>query len=115
MKPRRGKVIYLQISAAVVSLLLGLFNLSKESAPLIQKMQTNQNLRRQEENARKATEIAQMQIQWQYRNNDGVWNYYSDPTGRYWCRVNIQGICEYSENPEYSQRRLVASVRKMIR
>jgi hypothetical protein len=45
--------------------------------------------------------IAQMNIPWQYRNNDGVWRYYSDPTGRYWTRVNIQGVYEYCENPQF--------------
>lgn len=98
-------MVYLQITAAVVSLLLGLFNLGKESAPIVQKVQENQrvaSLRRQHEDAaKKASEISCMGIQWQYRSNDGVWRYYSDGTGRYWCRVNIQGVQEYCESPNY--------------
>lgn len=105
MESRRSKVVYLQVTAAVVSLLLGLFNLSKESAPLVRRIQENRQHsvqeRRQNEIVRKATEIANMGLEWQYRSNDGLWRYYSDPTGRYWCRVNIQGVYEYSENPQH--------------
>lgn len=100
---RRGIMLYLQIAAAVVSLILGLAQMTKESQPIVQKMQE----RRQQAEAqrqlldsqRRAQMIAQMNVQWQYRSNDGTWRYYSDPTGRYWARVNIQGIHEYSENP----------------
>lgn len=102
---RRGIVLYLQIAAAVLSLLLGLAQISKESAPIVKKIQDNQQqavLQRQQEEVRKrALEISQMQISWQYRGNDGVWRYYSDTTGRYWARVNIQGVYEYTENPQY--------------
>ncbi len=97
-------MFYLQIAAAVVSLLLGLAQMTKESAPLVQKVQENQRqaeIRRQQEQAQmKAQQIASMGINWQYRGNDGTWRYYSDPTGRFWSRVNIQGVYEYSENPQ---------------
>ena len=98
-------MFYLQLSAAVVSLLIGLFNLTKESAPLVKKVQENHQqalMRKQQEDAvARASEISQMGIQWQYRGNDGIWRYYSDGSGRYWCRVNIQGVQEYCENPNY--------------
>ena len=98
-------MIYLQVTAAVVSLLLGLFNLSKESAPLLRRVQENRHhalqSRIQNKAAKKAYEIAGINLEWQYRSDDGMWRYYSDPTGRYWCRVNIQGVYEYSENPQY--------------
>lgn len=101
---RRGIVFYLQIAAAVVSLLLGLAQMTKESAPLVQKVQESQRqaeIRRQQQQAQmKAQQIASMGINWQYRGNDGTWRYYSDPTGRYWSRVNIQGVYEYSESPQ---------------
>lgn len=109
---RTGKVIYLQISAAVVSLLLGLFNLGKESKPLVQKIQQNVTIRKQQENMKKATEISQMNIQWQYKNYDGLYQYYADPSERYWCRVNNQGIVEYSENPQYNR---MAQIKNIIR
>lgn len=109
-------MIYLQVTAAVLSLLLGLFNLSKESAPLFQKIQENRQKniqeRLREESARKATEIANMGLEWQYRSDDRLWRYYSDPTGRYWCRVNVQGIYEYSENPQYQ---IVSESGRMLR
>lgn len=102
---RRGIVLYFQIAAAVVSILLGLAQMTKESAPLVQHIQENRQKelerRQQEEVQRRATMIAAMGIQWQYRGNDGTWRYYSDPSGRYWCRVNIQGTQEYSESPAY--------------
>jgi hypothetical protein len=102
---RRGIMLYLQIAAAVVSLILGLAQMTKESQPLVQKIQENRHQRalhqQQEDAVRKATMIANMGIQWQYHSNDGTWRYYSDPSGRYWCRVNIQGTQEYTENPAY--------------
>lgn len=98
-------MFYLQIAAAVVSILLGLAQMTKEGQPLVQKIQENrqQSLLRQQQEAamRRATEIANMGIQWQYRGNDGTWRFYSDHTGRYWCRVNIQGVYEYTESPQY--------------
>ena len=115
MESRRSKVVYLQVTAAVVSLLLGLFNLSKESAPLLRRVQESRHhleqSKMQEEAAKKASDIAGMGLEWQYRSNDGVWRYYSDPTGRYWCRVNIQGVYEYSENPQY----VMASAGRVLR
>jgi hypothetical protein len=99
---RRGIVFYLQIAAAVVSLLLGLAQMTKESQPIVQKMQERHQQaeiqRQQAEAQRRAQMIANMGINWQYRGNDGTWRYYSDPTGRYWSRVNIQGVYEYTEN-----------------
>lgn len=101
---RRGVVLYLQIAAAVVSLLLGIAQMTKESQPLVQKMQERLDLglmrRHQAEAQRKAHMIASMGIKWQFRGHDGTWRYYSDPTSRYWSRVNIYGVHEYSENPQ---------------
>lgn len=108
-------MVYLQVTAAVVSLLIGLFNLSKESVPLVRYVHQNHVKavieRQHEEAAKKASEIAGMGLEWQYRSNDGMWRYYSDPTGRYWCRVNIQGVYEYSENPQY----VMASAGRVLR
>lgn len=101
---RRGIVFYLQIAAAVVGLVLGIAQMTKESAPLIQKMRENQHqmvLQKQQEMARqRAAEICHMKIDWQYRGHDGTWRYYSDHSGRFWSRVNIQGDCEYCENQQ---------------
>lgn len=100
---RRGLLFYLQIAAAVVGLILGIAQMTKESAPIIQKMQENQHqmmLQREQQAAQtRAAQIAQMNIAWQYRGNDGTWRYYSDQNSQFWCRVNIQGVQEYSENP----------------
>ena len=113
---RKGIVFYLQVAAAVVGLIIGVFNLSKESKPIVEKFQENhrQNLiiKQQQEAVKKATMISQMPIHWQYRNNDGTWRYYSDETGRYWCRVNIQGIYEYTEHPQYAN---IAQNNRLIR
>jgi len=101
---RRGALLVLQIAAAVVSLIIGLATIGKESAPLVERMQENQRqalLKRQQEEAQlRAAQISQMGIQWQYRGNDGTWRYYSDPSGRFWCRTNIQGVYEYCESPQ---------------
>jgi len=100
---RKGIVLYLQIAAAVVSILLGLAQMTKESAPIVEKYQHHQQQvelqKKQQEAQSKASKIASMNIQWQYRGNDGAWRYYSDYNNLYWCRVNIQGVYEYAENP----------------
>ena len=102
---RRGIVFYLQIAAAIVSLILGIATISKESVPIVERMQESQRqafLKRQQEEAQlRAAQISQMGIQWQYRGNDGTWRYYSDPSGRFWCRTNIQGVYEYCESPQF--------------
>lgn len=102
---RRGIVLYLQIAAAVVSLFLGLAQMTKESAPFVEKIkqrqQQNEVLKKQQEAQSKAAKIASMNIQWQYRGNDNNWRYYSDQYNFYWCRVNIQGVYEYAENPQF--------------
>lgn len=102
---RRGALLYLQIAAAVVSLLLGLAQITKESSPFVQKIQENHQqsvLIKQQESAKKrALEISQMQISWQFKGHDGNWRYYSDPSGRFWARVNIAGVYEYCESPVY--------------
>lgn len=110
---RRGIVLYLQIAAAVVSLLLGLAQMSKESVPYVEKYQQHQQQvevqKKQKEIQNKASQIASMNIQWQYRGNDGTWRYYSDSNNFYWCRVNIQGVYEYAENPHlaHSSQRVI--------
>lgn len=99
-----GIVFYLQIAAAIVSLIIGLATISKESAPVVERMQESHRqalLQSQIREAQaKAAMIANMNIQWQFRGHDGTWRYYSDPTGRYWFRTNIEGVKEYSENPQ---------------
>lgn len=87
----------LQLAIGIVSLVVGLATLTKESAPYIQKMAEQ---RRQNEIVRKASEQARMNIQYFYRGNDGTYRYYSDSTGQYWTRVNIQGVYEYAQNPQ---------------
>lgn len=97
-------MLYLQIAAAVVSLLLGLAQMTKESQPIVQKIQERQHQaevqQQQTEAQKRARAIAGMNISWQYRGHDGTWRYYSDPTGRFWSRVNIQGVYEYCENTQ---------------
>lgn len=104
---RRVVLLYLQIAAAVVSLLLGIAQITKESSPLVQKIQESrihtQQIKSEDLAKQKAREISNMQISWTFRGHDGVYRYYSDISGRYWARVNIAGIYEYSENPNISQ------------
>lgn len=86
----------LQLAIGIVSLIVGLATISRESAPYIQKAIEKKH---QEDITRRANEQARMNIQYIYRYNDGVYRYYSDIGGYYWKRENIQGIVEYAQNP----------------
>lgn len=97
-------MFYIQIAAAVVSILLGLTQITKEGVPFVCKIQENQ---RQMNVRRKADIIASMNIAWQFQGCDGTWRYYSDPSQTYWCRVNVQGIHEYSERPQMAHNPIV--------
>lgn len=110
-------MFFLQIAAAVVSLIIGLATITKESAPLVEKVQERQRQAAHQAQAeaaqRRAHEIAQMGINWQYRWNDGTWRYYSDQSGRFWFRTNIQGVQEYCEN--HQARVQMASNPRLVR
>lgn len=101
-------MLYFQIAAALVSILLGLAQITKETSPMVHQAIEQRKISeaqkteemRQAEVVRLATEQCQMRLDYQYRGNDGVWRYYSDPTNNYWVRVNIDGIQEYSRNPQ---------------
>jgi hypothetical protein len=93
-------MLYFQIAAAIVSILLGLTQITKESAPIVSGVIEKRHEEYvQKQNVERATRIASMNISWAYRGHDGTWRYYADPTNTYWCRVNIEGIQEYSQNP----------------
>jgi len=89
-------MVALQILISVVSLLVGLTQITKESVPYIQKISEQHQ---QSVIQRQADQQARMNLQYHYRGNDGTWRYYSDSSGLYWCRVNIQGVTEYARNP----------------
>jgi hypothetical protein len=90
MRSRRSNVVYIQITAAVVSLLLGIFNLGKESRPFVQGMV---------QRVRERTD--KKEFEWVYKGQDSHFRYWSDPTGRYWCRMDPAGMVQYAEHPQY--------------
>jgi hypothetical protein len=93
-------MIYFQIAAAIVSILLGLTQITKESAPIVSSViEKHHEEYLQKQIQQRADTIANMNVSWAYRGNDGSWRYYADPTGTYWCRVNIEGTKEYAQNP----------------
>jgi hypothetical protein len=93
-------MLYFQIAAAIISILVGLTQITKESAPIVSSViehRYEEHLQKQIQD--RANKIANMNISWAYRGHDGSWRYYTEETGTYWCRVNIEGIKEYSQNP----------------
>ena len=96
MNEKRGIMFALQLLIGVVSLLVGLSQITKESAPYIEKMSEQH---KQAQILKQADEQARMNLQYMYRGNDGVYRYYSDSSNVYWSRVNIQGVIEYARNP----------------
>lgn len=93
----KGVVVgVLQVAIGVIGLIVGLVTLTKESAPYVQRMRDQQH---HQYLAKQADIQSRMNIQYIYRGNDGTYRYYSDNTGTYWTRVNIQGVIEYAQNP----------------
>ena len=89
-------MFYVQLAIGIISLLMGVTQLAKESTPVVQQaVNYSQQLIAQQ----RAAQQAQMNLQYHLRNQDENWAYYSDETGRYWTRVNRQGIIEYAQNP----------------
>lgn len=86
----------IQVALGIISLIVGLATISKESAPFIQKMQEQHH---QNQIIQRANAQANMNIQYYYRGNDATYRYYSDINGHYWKRENIQGFIEYAQNP----------------
>lgn len=87
----------LQLAIGIVSLIVGLATISKESAPYIQKIQEQNH---QKQIIQRANAQSHMNIQYYYRGNDASYRYYSDIHGYYWKRENIQGVIEYAQNPQ---------------
>jgi hypothetical protein len=69
-----------QIVAAIISILLGASQVAKEVSPLIP---------------------SKSEPQYVYRGQDADYRYWSDPSGRYWCRVDQNGLVQYAENPDH--------------
>lgn len=87
---------FLQLAIGIIGLVVGLVTLSKESAPYVQRVIEKKH---QNDSIRRATEQANMNLQYFYRGNDGTYRYYSDSSGLYWYRTNIEGIVEYAQSP----------------
>lgn len=89
---KKGVVMgVLQMAMAIVSLLVGLSTLGRESAPLISKVMEQRSV---------ADVQSKMNIEYIYRSEDGMYRYYSDATNYYWMRVSIHGVVEYAQNPQ---------------
>ena len=70
-----------QIVSLIISILLGASQVAKEVAPLIPKSQP----------------------EYVFRGEDAQYRYWSDSSGRYWCRMDRQGQIQYAENPEMTR------------
>lgn len=79
----------IQIVAFVISILLGASQVARDVAPLIPKSQP----------------------QYVFRGEDSEYRYWSDSSGRHWCRMDRQGQYQYAENPEHRIAALPNNVR----
>jgi hypothetical protein len=68
-----------QIVAAIISILLGASQVARDVAPLIP---------------------TKPQPQYVYRGEDAQYRYWSDPSGRHWCRMDRDGMVQYAEVPQ---------------
>lgn len=71
-----------QLVAAIIGILLGASQVAKEVSPLMP---------------------AKSQPQYVFRGEDAEYRYWSDASGRYWCRMDRQGQVQYAENPEMTR------------
>jgi len=79
-------MLYIQIASCIVGLIIACLQCGKEAAPVVQTIVESR--------------YHHSQLQYsQYRGYDNDHQYWSDYSGTYWCRMNHQGIVEYSKNP----------------
>ena len=89
-------MFYVQLAIGIISLLMGVTQLAKEGTPVVQQAV---NYSQQVIAQQRAAQQAQMDLKYHLRNQDNDWAYYSDDTGRYWARINRQGVIQYAQNP----------------
>lgn len=77
-------MIYIQIASLIVGLIVACLQCGKEAMPVVT----------QYVEAHKEPQYSL------YRGTDSLHQYYSDKNGVYWCRVDRQGVVEYSKNPQ---------------
>jgi len=75
---------YVQLAFGIVSLLLTLSGAATQALPMLKTL---------------ANKSSNQQIQYQYRGQDQFFQYYSDETGRYWSRIDRNGVVQYAQNP----------------
>jgi hypothetical protein len=75
---------YVQLAFGIVSLLLTLSGAATQALPMLKTL---------------VNKSSNQQIQYQYRGQDQFFQYYSDETGRYWSRVDRNGVVQYAQNP----------------
>lgn len=76
---------YVQLAFGIISLILTIVSTANNAMPIIEQYSKSQQ--------------QQKPFYSVYQGNDPFYNYWSDPTGRYWMRIDAQGKVEYSENP----------------
>lgn len=81
---------YLQLAFGILSLLLSIAGSINKYQSLVNSKQLNQI---------QSVSPVVPQIQYQYRGQDEYYQYYSDSTGRYWSRVDRNGVVQYAQNP----------------
>jgi len=79
---------YVQLAFGIVSLLLTLSGAATQALPMLKTLV----------NKSSNYQVSQ-QIQYQYRGQDQFFQYYSDETGRYWSRIDRNGVVQYAQNP----------------
>ena len=93
-------MFYLQIASLVVGLIVACLQCGKEAAPVVH---TIVEARKHQHNNEHQYNV--------YRGYDNNYQYWSDSTGTYWCRVNRQGAMEIAEvhqpQPYQSQQQIM--------
>lgn len=76
---------YAQLAFGIISLIMTIMGVAKNATPMVEELLQGK--------------VVKQNLYSVYQGNDPYYRYWSDPSGKYWMRVDVYGRIEYSENP----------------
>jgi hypothetical protein len=76
---------YVQLAFGIISLIMTIMGAAKNATPVVEEFLNKK--------------VVNQPFYSVYQGNDPYYRYWSDPSGKYWMRLDVYGRVEYSENP----------------